>query len=733
MIIDNSEPGLNAIEIGYGYSSKPICFLHENLVIIPDFTILGILPGIKGIQKRRVKETFQSFSDLLPAGLVVHHHHGVGRYRGLTRMSFGGIESEFLIIEYAGNDKIYLPVDRLNILSRYHTLEDSSCPRPLDRLGGSFERKKQLVKSKTAEFAKFLLQEQAKRAMVRGLAYGEISDTYHRLEADFPYEETEDQLSAIEEIEADFASGMPMDRLLCGDVGFGKTEVALRAAMRTALEGYQTLIFVPTTLLCHQHYRNFSHRMEKYAVKVAQVNRFVSPANIKRVLGEVSTGKIDILIGTHMLLTKDVRPKNLGLIIVDEEQRFGVNQKERLKRLRSNAHIISMSATPIPRTLHQSLIGLKQISIIATPPRQRLPVQTYIGPYDTGLIKKAVDQELSRGGQVFYIHNRVETIETYADELRKVVSDARIAIAHGQMHEHHLEKIVQEFIEKKYDVLLCSTIIEAGVDMPNVNTLIVSNADRFGLSQLYQIRGRVGRSHVQAYAYLLTDPKSQLSPEAKSRLAVIANHQELGAGFHIANRDLEIRGAGDLLGKAQSGHVYEVGLETYRTLLRGAIQELKGEKVQENLEVEIKLPLQIMIPESFIRSERERLKFYKDIFSATEERKLEEISDILVDRFGSLPKELKILFKVAYLKLMLVRVSIVSLVYRQGGVECKFHEIGEQIQRSILKLIDEKPQKYKAQPKNTLFIAFKKHQEQIDSLELLELILIEINELMYKK
>jgi transcription-repair coupling factor (superfamily II helicase) len=721
------------IEICLGYISEPISLDSESLALIPDYVLLGIIPQIRGRTKRSAKSAFQSFSDLVPSNLVVHYHHGVGRYKGLSRMAFGEVEAEFLVIEYAGNDKIYLPVDRLNMLSRYDSISEHDRSRPIDKLGGSFAQKKERVKVETLEFAKFLISEQAKRALSRGIVFGQIPDTYFRLEADFPYEETDDQLRAVEDIEADFVSGKPMDRLLCGDVGFGKTEVALRATMRTVLEGYQILIFVPTTLLCHQHFTTFSHRLEKYAVKVAEVNRFVGSKSIKNTLEAFKAGRIDVLVGTHMLLTKNIVPKRLGLLIVDEEQRFGVQHKESLKKIRANAHVLSLSATPIPRTLHQALLGLKEISVIATPPKQRLPVKTYISPFDPQLVKRAVDQELRRGGQVFFVHNRVEEIEGFADDLSKIVPDARIAVAHGQMQEHYLEKIVTQFIEKKFDILLCTTIIEAGVDMPNVNTLIINKADRFGLAQLYQIRGRVGRSHLQAYAYLFFDPQGKISQESRSRLDIIASHQELGAGFHIANRDLEMRGAGDLLGEAQSGHVYEIGLDTYRSLLTEAINKLNGQHIDQTLEVELKLPVKILIPQSYIALENERLKYYKEIFSTSNEEELESIREILEDRFGNPPLEVFSLFKIASIKIQLQKLGISSIIYRSNGLECWFSNINVEVQKNILSLIDRHRERYRPLPKEGLFILAQLSDYIDKPLEFLDKIAIEISHLKYQK
>lgn len=730
LIGDTQSQNTNAdIEIVHGFLSEAVSLQIENLALIPDFFLLGIVPRARGKLRRDPKNAFQSFSDLVPSNLVVHFHHGVGRYKGLNRMCFGGVESEFLVIEYAGNDKIYLPVDRLNALSRYDSVSDHDRIRSLDKLGGSFDQKKRRVKAETQEFAKFLISQQAQRSLARGITFGQIPDTYYRLEADFPYEETDDQLKAIEEVEADLVSGRPMDRLICGDVGFGKTEVAIRATMRAVLEGYQTLIFVPTTLLCQQHFTTFSHRMEKYAVRVAQINRFIGSRLMTRALEDFSSGKVDVLIGTHMLLTKEIKPKRLGLIIVDEEQRFGVQHKEQLKKIRSNAHIISLSATPIPRTLHQALLGLKEISVIATPPRQRLPIKTYISPFDPDLVKRAIDQELRRGGQVFFVHNRVEEIEAFAEKLGKIVSDARIAMAHGQMPEHQLERIVRDFIEKRYDILLCTTIIEAGVDMPNVNTLMINKADRFGLAQLYQMRGRVGRSHLQAYAYLFTSPEVKISQESRSRLNVIAGHQELGAGFHIANRDLEIRGAGDLLGEAQSGHVFDVGLETYRQLLLEAISELNGKFTPRDIEVELKLPVKVLIPEGYIAAEKERLRYYKEIFSTSSEEELEGILEGLRDRYGNPPTEIFILFKFAMLKIKLKNLGISSMIYRGSGLECWFSEITPDTRKNILALLDQDPDRYRPLPKEGLFIAVDLGKLVDNSSELLDKIAIEISSL----
>ncbi len=717
-------PAQESILLQLGFLSQAVYLEIENKILIPDYRLLGISPKANLSSKRKLSSTFQNFGDLNVKDLVVHHQHGVGRYLGLSKLAIGGQQTEFLILEYAGNDKIYLPVDRLNALSRYEISTDHSHQRALDRLGGSFEAKKQKVKLETLEIARQLLTEQAKRLVAKGYHYVEPDETFFSFEGDFPYEETDDQVKVLEEVEQDFRSGRPMDRLVCGDVGFGKTEIALRAAMRTVLEGYQVLILVPTTVLCYQHFSTFSKRMEKYGVRVDHANRFVPQKQVVKSLEDLSRGAVDILIGTHRLLSKDVKPAKLGLLVVDEEQRFGVLHKEKLKKLREKAHVLTLSATPIPRTLHMALLGLRDISVIATPPRQRLPIKTVIAPFDEEIISKAITQEIARGGQIFFVHNRVQDIDQFALKIARYCPDARIAVAHGKMGEHHLEQVIRDFLNHKYDLLLCTTIIEAGIDMPNVNTLIVDKADRFGLAQLYQIRGRVGRSNVQAYAYLLVESKGRLSEESLKKLDIIASHQELGAGFLIANRDLELRGAGELLGDSQSGHVQDLGLEIYRDLLLESISLLKGEPNQQRFDVEIKIPVDVFIPTEYIQNEKERLRIYKNLFACENHEELESVYEGLKDCYGIPPPEMIVIYRIASLKIDLRKMSVESLIFTKIGIELYFKDPDKAIAAGILKAIDSQPLVYRPLPKKGVLVKDGGFGSITNSLEIIDKIIL---------
>jgi transcription-repair coupling factor (superfamily II helicase) len=495
-----------------------------------------------------------------------------------------------------------------------------------------------------------------------------------------------------------------MDRLVCGDVGFGKTEVALRASLRTVLEGGQVLVLVPTTVLCYQHYRTFKDRLERHGVRVAQVNRFVSAEDTKRATEGLQNGAVDVLIGTHRILSKDVKPKRLGLLVVDEEQRFGVGHKEKLKELRAGAHCLTLTATPIPRTLHMSMVGLRDISIIATPPQDRVSVKTYISRFDETLIKEAIEQEVRRGGQVFFVHNRVEDIVEMQNFLKSLIPGLEVRVGHGQMREHQLEKVIVDFLEQKFPVLLCTTIIESGIDMPNVNTLIVDRADRFGLAQLYQLRGRVGRSNLQAYAYFLTPAEDRLSDDGKKRLDVLAAHQELGAGFQIASHDLELRGAGNLLGGEQSGHAAAVGLELYTELLEAAIQELRGKPVQERVDTEIKIPVSALIPTEYVPVETQRLHLYKSLFAADTEDDLASLRQDVADRYGPLPFELSRLFKVARLKQLLRKLGAQRLTVGKGLFEVRFAPLAEKQIDALIKAAAHRPEHYKLAPDAKLLL-----------------------------
>lgn len=711
-ILKNGEYG--TIHVSEGFLSNWIWDSPSRTLIVPEHIIFGVAQKKQKSTSTRLKNFLSSFRDLKVGDLVVHVIHGVGRYRGMINLTVGGVTGDFLHIEYAGTDKIYLPVDKLNLLQRYSSGGEASSNPALDKLGSShWERKKQNVKQAVKEMAEKLLKIQAQRALAHIHIFHPPSDDYFKFEAEFPYEETADQLKAIEEVNADLQSSKAMDRLICGDVGFGKTEVALRAAFRVASEGFQVLVLVPTTILCYQHYRTFTDRLSRHGIRVAQINRFVPPKIQRQVLEDVRSGKVDILVGTHRLLSEDIITKRLGLLIVDEEQRFGVAHKEKLKELRAGADILTLTATPIPRTLHMSMLGLRDISIITTPPSNRLGVKTYVAQADERLVRDAIEHEITRGGQVFYLHNRVDDIESVCLWLKSLVPKATVRFGHGQMKDTDLENTIIDFIENKFNVLVCTTIVESGIDMPNVNTLIVDDADRFGLAQLYQLRGRVGRSSVQAYAYFMTKNPGLLTDEARRRLDVLAVHQELGSGFQIASHDLEIRGAGNLLGAEQSGHASQVGLEMYTDLLSDAIAEIRGQLPERTkIDTEIKLNVSALLPESYIDNEGLRLQFYKSLFTAERLETLGAIEEEMRDRFGAPPDEALRLFLVARIKLLLswLGASQISRNNAAGWFDVRFGSLNERQIDRLVKEAANKPKLYRLSPDYKLYIYWDKSE-----------------------
>ncbi len=699
VVLGQVEPG--RVYLGRGDLAAHLWLEDSALLVIPEQALFGSDKRKNKPASTKLQNYLNSFRDLKVGGLVVHVHHGIGRYLGMVTLTVGGVQNDFLQIEYAGGDKIYLPVDRLSMLQRYNAgLDESASAATLDKLKGQdWDKRKARVKKAIQDMADQLLRIQAQRKISDAHAASAPGESYFKFEAEFPYDETDDQLKAIADVNADLSRVVPMDRLVCGDVGFGKTEVALRAAMRIALDGQQTLVLVPTTVLCYQHYRTFKARLEKHGIRVGQVNRFVAPAEIKATLADLESGKLDIIIGTHRLLSKDIKPKKIGLLIVDEEQRFGVTHKEKIKAMRAGCHVLTMTATPIPRTLHMAMVGLRDISIIATPPVQRLAVRTYIAKYDEALIRDAIRDEIARGGQVFFVHNRVEDIAEMRNFLKSLLPEVDIRVGHGQMPEHQLEQVILDFIEQRFPVMVCTTIIESGIDMPNVNTLIVNRADRFGLSQLYQLRGRVGRASRQAFAYFLTPARSPLTDDAQKRLDVLGAHQELGAGFQIASYDLELRGAGNLLGGEQSGHVSAIGLELYTEMLESAILEQRGKQVREKIDTEIKIPISALIPAQFVSDEGQRLQLYKSLFSAASAEELQALQREVVDRFGPMPSEFSRLFKVAELKRLLKACGATVLSpAADGHLEIKFGSLSEKQIDRVIALVGKHPEQYRLAP-----------------------------------
>lgn len=648
---------------------------------------------------REPEAIIKDLGELSEGAPIVHEDHGVGRYRGLVTLDAGGMPSEYLEIEYAKGDRLYVPVAQLHLINRYSGASDQTAP--LHSLGGEqWAKAKRKAAEKVRDVAAELLEIQAKRRARAGLAIDVDRATYEPFAAAFPFEETPDQHSAIEAMIRDLASSQPMDRVVCGDVGFGKTEVAVRAAFVNAMAGKQVAVLVPTTLLAEQHYRNFRDRFADWPIRVEVLSRFKTKKEIETELKKVTEGTIDVIVGTHRLLQPDVRFKDLGAVIVDEEQRFGVRQKEALKALRANVHLLTLTATPIPRTLNMAMAGLRDLSIIATPPAHRLAVQTFVVPWDDMQLREAFQRELSRGGQVYFLHNDVESIGRMQRQLEELVPEARIGVAHGQMPERELERVMLDFHKQRYNVLLSTTIIESGIDIPNANTIIIHRADRFGLAQLHQLRGRVGRSHHRAYAYLVVPDRKAMTDDARKRLDAIAAMDELGAGFTLATHDLEIRGAGELLGEEQSGQMAEVGFSLYTELLERAVNSIRQGKLPDvdahdarGAEVELRVPA--LIPEDYLPDVHGRLTLYKRISGARDAEQLRELQVEMIDRFGLLPDAAKHLFAVAELKLRATQLGIRKLDLGDKGGRVHFVEKPNVDPMAIIRLIQGQPKLYR--------------------------------------
>jgi transcription-repair coupling factor (superfamily II helicase) len=631
---------------------------------------LALLPAAQVFRRRprteaRLGRALQSFADLRTDDYVVHEDHGVGKLLGFETRSVAGVTRDYLLLAFRGEDRLYVPHEQLGKVSRYIGA-DGGAPA-LSKLGGkAWQLLKNRVRASVRELAGELLGLYARRQNAPGTPYDLSADWLEQLEASFPYRETDDQQRAIEAVKGDLETGRPMDRLICGDVGFGKTEVAVRAAFAVAVNGRQTLVLAPTTVLAQQHWNTFRERYRDFPVIVEMVSRFRKPSEAKRILADFASGKVDVLIGTHRVLSRDVVPKDLGLVIVDEEQRFGVAQKELLRQLRLEVDVLALSATPIPRTLHMSLSGLRDISVIETPPEGRRAIRTHVGEYDEELVRAALEREGGRGGQTFYLHNRVETIDEAGEKLKQLCPGLRFLVAHGQMPERQLEQRMLAFLQGDADVLVSTTIIESGLDIPQANTLVVERADMLGLAQLYQIRGRVGRSDVPAHAYLFYPAAQELTAEARARLATLADHTELGAGFSIAMRDLEIRGAGNLLGAEQSGHVAAVGFELYVELLAEAVAELSGERRTIGRPVRVDARVDAYVPAEYIASEALKIDLHRRLALADSEDELRELQAATEDRYGPLPPPVENLFAIQEAKLKVAQLGADYLVFRAG-------------------------------------------------------------------
>lgn len=655
------EPKHGVVKVTVSELSAGLISHPAKLVILTDAELFGSAKKRKAYRQFAEGMKLSSYKDLSPGDYVVHVNHGIGRYIEMRPMEALGVTKDYLVVQYAGDDRIYVPTEQVAMLQKYIGGEDAA-PK-LNKLGGTeWAKARSRAGRAVREVAEELVRLYAARLSAEAFACGPDSPWQADFEDRFPYDETPDQLDAVRSVKADLECEHPMDRLICGDVGFGKTEVALRAAFKMGAEGKQVAVLAPTTILAYQHYNTFRERFEGFPIRVELLSRLTKPEDEKLILRDLSRGLVDVAVGTHRILSKDVAFKDLGLLVIDEEQRFGVEQKEKLKTMRSDVHVLTLTATPIPRTMHMAMVGARDMSLIGTPPENRFPVRTYVTERDDKMVREAILREIDRGGQIFYVHNRVRSINHMAEELAGLVPEARIGVAHGQMNQERLEGIIMSFLRHEFDVLVCTTIIEAGMDMPNVNTLIVNDAERFGLAQLYQLRGRVGRSSRVAYAYLTYKRDNVLSEAADKRLAAIREFSNLGSGYRIAMRDLEIRGAGNLLGHEQSGHIASVGFEMYSTMLEEAVRELKGAApVAQRPQVTIETPFSAFIPSSYIADQSEKIEAYRKINAADSAEEARELAEEFADRFGRLPFEVMNLISVAELKAMARDANISSI------------------------------------------------------------------------
>jgi transcription-repair coupling factor (superfamily II helicase) len=686
------------VDLTPGELSGGFRLLAEGLIVLTEDEALGFRPQGRRRKEVRPPQFLTSLEDLQEGDFIVHLDHGIGIYRGLVKLTVGAEVNDFLELEYQGGDRLYLPVDRLNLVQKYLGVE--GVKPHLERLGGkSWERAKQRVKKAVEKIARELVELYALRRVLPGHHFSPPDPVFREFEATFQYEETPDQLQAIHEVLSDMTVDKPMDRLICGDVGYGKTEVALRAAFKAALDGKQVALLVPTTVLAEQHYDTFKPRLAPYPLEVRVLSRFKPPAEQRRILSQLAEGKVDIVIGTHRLLSKDVSFRDLGLVIIDEEQRFGVRQKERLKEWRRTVDVLTLTATPIPRTLQLSLTGLRELSLINTPPEHRRAIRTYLCRPEKGVIQAAIRRELARGGQVFFVHNRVHNLATWARHVKDLVPEARVAMAHGQMPERELERVMVRFWRGEVDVLVTTAIIEAGLDIPTANTIIINRAHTLGLAQLYQLRGRVGRSQAQAYAYLLVPDEAALPGEAQKRLKTLMEFTELGSGFKIALHDLQIRGAGNLLGQAQSGHLAQVGYELYLQLLEQAIREFKGEPPPEAVpDPEIRIPVAAYLPEDYVPDVQQRLALYRRLSDKLTPEMVGELEEELLDRFGPLPPEGRHLLEVVKAKHLLRQLGIKRLTMQDSVAVLQFAHPQRLNLKRLLQELKKRPETLRLTP-----------------------------------
>jgi transcription-repair coupling factor (superfamily II helicase) len=656
--------------------SAGVSFIDSNLIVfgandLSDDADVAARPEPK---RSKTAAFVSDFRDLAIGDYVVHVDHGIAQYQGLREIAQDGLSVEFMILEFAEAAKLYVPLTRLDLIQKYRSTDAGPAP-VLNRLGSQqWTKTKARVRKAMHDMAGELLKLYAQRYSAQGTAFSKDNQFQKEFEDSFDYTETDDQLSAIRAIKYDMESTTPMDRLLCGDVGYGKTEVAMRAAFKAVQDGKQVAVLTPTTILSFQHFETFKKRFSQFPINVEMISRFRTAKEQKSIVERVETGKVDILIGTHRLLSKDIKFQDLGLLVVDEEQRFGVRHKERLKQMRKEIDVLAMSATPIPRTLHMSLVGLRDMSVIETPPKDRMAIQTVVAKFDEKIVRSAVEVELERGGQVYFVHNRVDSIYELAARIQELVPKARVAVGHGQMSETELERVMLAFMRHEYDVLVATTIIENGLDIPLANTILINRADRHGLSELYQLRGRVGRSNRRAYAYLLIPPESELTEIARRRLAALKEFSDLGAGFKIAALDLELRGAGNMLGGEQSGHIESVGFELYTSMLEAAVKEMKGETSEERPATQLNLGIALRIDESYVPEENQRLRLYKKIAGATSETAVAELRAEMEDRYGAPPDATVYLLEAAMVRLECERMGIAQIDRKRGELQIRFME-----------------------------------------------------------
>jgi transcription-repair coupling factor (superfamily II helicase) len=673
----------------------------ELLALVTDDEIFGVRHQRRRRTEPGPRTQMLDLQELKKDDLTVHNDHGIGQYGGLAKMTIDGTTNDFLIIIYKGGDKLYLPVDRMGVVQKYMGVE--GIVPVLDTLGGkSWERVKSRIKKSAEKIAGELLKLYARREVDKGYAFSSAGNDVRDFEAGFAYEETADQLKAIEDVIEDMQKATPMDRLVCGDVGYGKTEVALRASFLAVNEGKQVAILVPTTILAEQHYETFRRRFKRYPINVACLSRFRRPRVQRTIIDDLKTGKVDIVIGTHRLVQKDVHFSDLGLLILDEEQRFGVKHKEKLKKLRSSVDVLALTATPIPRTLHLSLVGVRDISIISTPPEFRKSIMTYISEFDPAVIADAIKKELRRKGQIFFVHNNIQSIDKIAKKLQQLVPEVRLAVAHGRMDEDELEQVMFLFMNREIDMLVCTTIIESGLDVATANTIIVNRADRFGLAQMYQLRGRVGRADEQAYAYLLIPHESLLGKDAQKRLKVLMEHSDLGAGFQIAMSDLKIRGGGTILGASQSGHIAAVGYDMFLRLMENAISDLKGEETVEPLDPEINVNFSAFLSESYIPDIDQRMSAYRRLAKMSELQQLADFKSESLDRFGPLPEEAENLLLKIMLKVLAKTAGVSRLDLVGRNLSLNFSESHQRNPSALVDMIIAAPKDFKLSPEHIL-------------------------------